>query len=306
MSKVLVVDDNKQLCEDLKKHLEKKNYEVCTAYTVDEAKKKVLCEKFDYAIIDLKLEEVSWEFAGVEVIYYVKRNQPKVKTIILSGYSFEYVKEQLRQKLKEEKDSEKILKEIEQDYIFKGDKKNIIEAVLEKLDGFKQKKEKKNCFVIMPFSKTKVYKAYDWDEIFENVIKPAVEESGFNYQCERANIQFGNIFEEILDKLNSSELVIADITDKNPNVLYELGIRHTRGGPTIVIAQKVKDIPFDLTHNPYKIYGWKTQKEKDMLKKEIKAAIEYLEKNPQKAVSPILKYFNPPIREYLDPIGKKS
>jgi hypothetical protein len=48
-----------------------------------------------------------------------------------------------------------------------------------------------------------------------------------------------------------------------------------------------------LRHYPYKIYGWKTDKEKKKFKKEIKEAIDFLEQNPHRAVSPVRKYLNP-------------
>lgn len=171
--------------------------------------------------------------------------------------------------------------------------KNYIREVFKKLEKLDQQKEQKNCFVIMPLSSTNSCTEDQWDDIFNNTIKPAVEKSGFNYKCERSNSQFETIIEHILDKLNRSELVIADITDRNPNVLYELGVRHTLGSPAIMIAQKEEDIPFDLLHYPYKIYGWKTDKEKKKFKKEIKEAIDFLEKNPHRAASPVRKYLNP-------------
>ena len=291
MSTVLVVDDEEHIRKDLDKRLGMSNYIVHTASIIEEARKIIMCEPLDYAIIDLKLDFTS-EVGGINVFNFVKRNQPKVKTIVLSGYPFEEVKGHLKKELKEEQELEKILKEIEMDYISKGDK-NYIRMVLKKLEELNQKKEQKNCFVIMPFSSTNSCTEDEWNEIFKNVIKPAVEESGFNYKCERANSQFETIIEHILDKLNRSQLVIADITDRNPNVLYELGVRHTLGGPAIVIAQKKEDIPFDLLHYPFKIYSWKTEKEKKEFKKEIKEAIDYLEQNPHKTVSPVRKYLNP-------------
>jgi len=297
VSRVLVVDDQKNIRDDLKKHLELKNYEVVTASAVEEARKHILCEKFDYTVIDLRLEAVSWEFVGAKIINFAKRNQPKIKTIVLSGFAFDDVKKALKKELENDIDSGKILEEIKRDYIFKGGEENYITAVLNKLETFEEKTEKKNCFVIMPFSSTKTCSEDEWDEIFMNVIKPAVEKSRFNYNCCRANIHFGSIIEDILDNLNRSELVIADITDRNPNVLYELGVRHTLGGAAIVIAQNIDDVPFDLKPYIVKTYGWKTQTERNQFKKKIKEAIKFLEENPNKVGSPVRKYLNPLARE---------
>jgi hypothetical protein len=60
-----------------------------------------------------------------------------------------------------------------------------------------------------------------------------------------------------------------------------------------MIAQKEEDIPFDLRHYPYKIYGWKTDNERRKFKKEIKEAINFLEQNPHRAVSHVRRYLNP-------------
>jgi len=292
MSKVLVVDDDERIREDLKKHLGKKGYIVQTASTAAEARKYIRCEEFDYAIIDLKLDFMASEYGGIKVATFAKRNQPKLKTIILSGYPFDGAKEGFKFELKGEDEPEKKFKEFEENYIYKGVGNNYIIAVLEKLVELAQKREEKNCFVIMPFSETASCSKAKWTKVFKDVIKPAVEKSGFNYRCERANIHFGSIIDGILDRLNRSELVIADITDRNPNVLYELGVRHTLGGPAIVIAQNEDDIPFDLTPYPFTIYGLKSKREKDAFSEEIKNAIADLEQNPQKAASPVRKYLD--------------
>lgn len=300
MNKVLIVDNDEHIREDLGKHLKKVNYIVHTTSTAAEARKFIRCEEFDYAIIDLELDLLSSVYGGIKVATFAKRNQPKLKVIILSGHSFDEAREGFKLELEEEDEPEKKFKEFVDNYIYKG-VGNYITAVLEKLKELAQRKEIKNCFVIMPFSATKKCTENQWTEIFKNVIKPAVENSNFNYKCERANINFGNIILEILDKLNRSELVIADVTDRNPNVLYELGVRHALGGPAIAIAQNKKDIPYDLMQYPFKIYGWKTTEERDNFSEEIKKTIADLEANPKNAVSPIRRYL-----DLLDSILNKS
>lgn len=292
--KILLVDDEPHIREDLGKRLKGKKYAVYTASDVEEARKIILTEDFDFAIIDLKLDFTS-EYGGIKVFNFTKRNHPKTKAIVLSGYPFEEAKNQIKKELKGEHAPEKILKEIEQDYIYKGGDQNYILAVLNKLEKFETEKEreKKQCFVIMPFSSTKTCSEDEWSEIFGNVIKPAVEESGLNYECCRARLFFGSIIEHILDRLNRSHLVIADLTDRNPNVLYELGVRHTLGGGTLVIAQNQADVPSDLYPNMVITYGWKTAKERNNFRETIREAIEFFENNPRQAASPVRKYLDP-------------
>ena len=95
---------------------------------------------------------------------------------------------------------------------------------------------KKKCFVIMPFSDTNSLAEEKWTGVFEHIIKPAVEECGFNYECKRYSLGRANIVRDILEDLNRAELVIADLTDNNPNVLWELGVRHTLKRRTILVA----------------------------------------------------------------------
>ena len=132
MSKVLVVDDEEHIRKDLEKCLGKRNYIVYTASNIEEAREIIFSESLDYAIIDLKLDFTS-EVGGINIFNFAKRKQLKVKTIVLSGYPFEEVKGQLKKELKEEHEPEEILKEIEKDYISKGDK-NYIRMVLKKLE----------------------------------------------------------------------------------------------------------------------------------------------------------------------------
>ncbi len=103
----------------------------------------------------------------------------------------------------------------------------------------------KYCFVIMPFLKTKgKHTDKYWDAFFSDFIKPAVENLG--YTCKRSSAQPGNIMKAIVNDLVNSDLVLAVLTDYNPNVLYELGTRHSLKHGTIMMLQRGQNIPFDI------------------------------------------------------------
>ena len=55
-----------------------------------------------------------------------------------------------------------------------------------------------------------------------------------------------SILERILRGISSSELLIADLTGKNPNVFYELGLAHTQTKNVLLLTQNIDDVPFDL------------------------------------------------------------
>ena len=60
---------------------------------------------------------------------------------------------------------------------------------------------------------------------------------------------------DIWRHINSASLVITDMTGRNANVFYELGMAHAVGVPVVLIAQNVDDIPFDLRGVRTIIYG---------------------------------------------------
>jgi hypothetical protein len=86
--------------------------------------------------------------------------------------------------------------------------------------------------------------------IYHNVVKSAVEEKGLT--CKKADDFTTNevIIQDIWNSICGSLFVIADLTDLNPNVMYELGMAHTIGKKTIIIFQKNKNakFPFDISH----------------------------------------------------------
>ena len=104
--------------------------------------------------------------------------------------------------------------------------------------------QENTVFVIMPFSGTRTASEEEWTETFEHIFRPAIESTGFI--CRRAQVSTGSLITSIIDDLRTSRIVLADITDQNPNVFYELGVRHALSKRTIIISQRAEDIPSDL------------------------------------------------------------
>ncbi len=280
---VLILDDEPNIGKDLLKYLRKKGYEVCAEKTIKGANDVIKkFENIDFAIIDLKLDYKS-EYGGVNVIENINKIQPRTKIIVLSAYEWNTEIEEKLNKVKFD------------GFISKGGEKNYIKSVIDKLDELRSLLPKRKCFVIMPFSTTESCHQDEWSDIFENTIKPAVEESGFNYECFRASLVIGNIIRDIIDNLNKSDVVIADMTDRNPNVFYELGVRHTLQDATVLITQKMDDVPFDLRPYATLKYDWKTKKGRDQFKEEIKRVFSEIEKDPASM------NIGSPVRQYLTP-----
>lgn len=141
----------------------------------------------------------------------------------------------------------------------------------------------------MPFSSTNSCSEHEWTEIFEEVFKPALVENG--YTCERSQPETGSLIRSILKKIQDSFIVIADITDRNANVFYELGVRHSLSKRTIIVAQEAKHIPSDLQGYWSIIYNT-SPKGVSNFKKDIKRVIENIEKNPFKSDSPVSDFID--------------
>lgn len=103
------------------------------------------------------------------------------------------------------------------------------------------------CGVLMPFMEA-------WsDRIWSKCITPYLSDVGFS--ALRADDLYGrDVMEDIWEMILSSEVIIADITGRNANVFYELGLAHAIGKIVILITQNKDDIPFDLNRYRHVIY----------------------------------------------------
>lgn len=105
---------------------------------------------------------------------------------------------------------------------------------------------KKTCFVIMPISDIPGYEDGHFGRIYSHLIKPACEKIGLEPiradEVKRTNY----IIIDIIQKIIQSDIVICDLSGRNPNVLYELGIRQAFDLPVVLIKDKQTDRIFDI------------------------------------------------------------
>lgn len=111
------------------------------------------------------------------------------------------------------------------------------------------------CFVLMPF-------ADEFDLVYETIIEAL---RGLMI-CTRADdLRIGRpILERILRGIATSDLIIADLTDQNPNVFYELALAHTCTKNVLLLTQNIEDVPFDL--RSYFCHVYKTNSNKGLEK----------------------------------------
>jgi hypothetical protein len=124
-------------------------------------------------------------------------------------------------------------------------------------------KPKPFCFVLMPFDKS-------FNDIYEYGIKGACEDAGV--YCERVDEQIfmGSMLDRIFNQISRADLLIADMTGRNPNVFYEVGYAHALGKTVVLLTQRSEDIPFDLKHFPHIVYGAQIKELRPELAKRVK------------------------------------
>ncbi|MBZ5509258.1 MAG: hypothetical protein LAO78_27685 [Acidobacteriia bacterium] len=106
--------------------------------------------------------------------------------------------------------------------------------------------ERKTCFIISPLGEPDSPQRKRANTVLKFVFKPALEPLG--YELVRADeiSQPGSITLQILERVIESEMVVADLTDHNPNVFYELAVRHASQKPVIHVIASDQKIPFDV------------------------------------------------------------
>ena len=130
--------------------------------------------------------------------------------------------------------------------------------------------DKPVAFVIMPFED-------DLKPVYDEFIKPVLSESG--YEVKRADDieSQQNILRDIVESIYSSDLIVADLTDTNPNVFYELGLAHAFKRQVVLITQSVDGVPFDLRSQrllEYDLRFYKMNEAKAALGKYAREALE--------------------------------
>lgn len=127
------------------------------------------------------------------------------------------------------------------------DTKTISEASADQSIVSKTGREKRvrefldTCFVMMPFG--------GWfDRYYQEVYVPAIKEAGLEPIRADELFSTGSVVEQIWDQISKAKVLLADLTDKNANVFYELGLAHAAMKPVVFTAARIDDVPFDLRH----------------------------------------------------------
>jgi len=125
------------------------------------------------------------------------------------------------------------------------------------------------CFVVMPFDGL-------FHTQYDNVIRPAIEDAGLVPL--RGDELFGkpHVMADVWNAVRSCRAVLAELSGRNANVFYELGLAHAIGKPAIIITRQEADVPFDLRAHRYIFYDINDPFWGDSLKRAISSSLKRL------------------------------
>lgn len=126
-------------------------------------------------------------------------------------------------------------------------------------------KQNKDCFVIMPISDADGYDKGHFERVYEDIVKPAVGKTEFFARRADEVKETNFIHLDILKKLIDAPIAVCDLSSRNPNVLFELGIRQAFDKPVVLIQEKGTPKIFDIGPLRYLEYD-KSMKYHDVLK----------------------------------------
>lgn len=99
-----------------------------------------------------------------------------------------------------------------------------------------------SCFVMQPF-------ASPFGDYYEKIYKPAIEKAGLRPMRADADLfGTGKIMDQVWQGINDAKVLVAELTTRNPNVFYELGLAHAQSKPVVLVSAVEQDVPFDLQH----------------------------------------------------------
>lgn len=137
-------------------------------------------------------------------------------------------------------------------------------------------------FVISPFGEP-------FDTYFSHIVKPALEECGLYAIRGDSLYRPTTIVDDIWQGIREAKLLIAELTDRNPNVFYELGLAHAISKPVILISKSIDDVPFDLRSIRVLVYDKDHPDWGNKLRNSLTKAIKEVLQNPTSAIPTTFK-----------------
>jgi hypothetical protein len=133
------------------------------------------------------------------------------------------------------------------------------------------------CFVMMPFGQ--------WmDAYYKEIFVPAIKEAGMEPIRADELFSTGSVIEQIWEQISGAKVLLADLTGKNANVFYELGLAHAAHKPVVFTTGNLDDVPFDLRHLRVAVYDIRDPAWGEKLKTSLSVYLKAAKAEPTKSV----------------------
>jgi len=133
------------------------------------------------------------------------------------------------------------------------------------------------CFVLMPFG--------EWfDRYYKEIYVPAIKEAGFEPLRADSLFNSGSVIEQIWQQIRKAKVLLADLTGKNPNVFYELGLAHAVPKPVVFVAGNIEDVPFDVRHLRVVTFDVREPGWSDRLRRDITVYLKNARAEPERTI----------------------
>lgn len=133
------------------------------------------------------------------------------------------------------------------------------------------------CFVMMPFG--------EWmDSYYREIYVPAIREAGMEPVRADELFSTGSVIEQIWEQISRAKVLLADLTGKNANVFYELGLAHAANKPVVFTTGALDDVPFDLRHLRVAVYDIRDPSWGEKLRLNLAVYLKAAKADPGKSV----------------------
>lgn len=125
-----------------------------------------------------------------------------------------------------------------------------------------------------------------FDEYYEKIYCPAIKSAGLKPTRSDNLYRPSSIVQDIWKFTQDAKIILAELTDKNPNVFYELGLAHAISKPAVFITKNIEDVPFDLRGLRVIQYDTNVPDWGNVLKENIIQAIKETLADPEESIPP--------------------